>query len=108
MKIDNTIKIGDNIKRIRKSRGIQQKAMAEKLGIQNASYCKYENNYHRPKYEMVERIATILNVDVMQLIYGNESTHFESEVLDMETMSTKQLKDLIAKATDELINRIGR
>lgn len=65
--MDTVIPIGTKIKFYRKRKGLAQNEVAKKLGIQPATYCKYENNVHRPKEEMIERISSILGINSKEL-----------------------------------------
>lgn len=63
--------IGENIKRIRKEKGLTQKTLGELCGINEANIRKYENNKQNPKLETARKIATALDVDVWELIEFN-------------------------------------
>jgi len=55
--------IGENIRRIRKLRGIPVKELAERLGISETYMRYYENNVRHPKKDGILRIAEALNVN---------------------------------------------
>lgn len=74
--------IGENIKRIRKEKGITQKALAEKLHVDPSMISQWENTKDPAKYETLQRIAGALGVSVYDLypadIYSmDEITHAE-------------------------------
>lgn len=75
--------IGENIKRIRKEKGLTQKKLGELCGINEANIRKYENGKQNPKIETVSRIASALD----------ESLH---SFLDM---GVTEVKASISKAT---------
>lgn len=60
--------VGDNIKRIRKERGITQKRLGELCGIAEPNIRKYENGKQNPKLETVEKIASALGVTAFDLM----------------------------------------
>ena len=51
----------ENIKRIRKEKGLTQKKLGELCGIDEANIRKYESGKQNPKIETVERIAIALD-----------------------------------------------
>ncbi len=60
--------IGDNIKRIRKEKGIKAKDLAKNVGVSQSMVSQWENGKREPvKFETVERIAKALNVNVYEL-----------------------------------------
>ena len=54
--------IGDNIKRIRKEKGLTQKQLAKKLGVSQQNLAQYESNKRYPKLATARKIATALDV----------------------------------------------
>lgn len=54
--------VGENIKRIRKEKGLTQKKLGEKCGIAESNIRKYENNKQNPKIETIQKIAKALQV----------------------------------------------
>lgn len=79
--------IGENIKRIRKEKGLTQKRLSELSGINEAQIRRYElgGKNANPKIETVERIAKALDVnlaDIMESItwadYEQSEEHKEN------------------------------
>ena len=70
MSLNEIIKIGTRIKRIRMDKKISQRAVAEALGIPYSTYSNYENNNREPNHDTLKRIADVLDVSVSYLIYG--------------------------------------
>ena len=60
--------VGENIKRLRRERGLTQKNLGELCGIAEPNIRKYENGKQNPKLETVEKIATALGVTAFELI----------------------------------------
>lgn len=52
----------------RKARGMSQKELAEKLGVQQSHVSHIENNPHRVHVRTLKRVAWALGVDVRTLI----------------------------------------
>lgn len=63
--------VGENIKRIRKERGLTQKELGERLGMTQSAIWQFESDKTSPKIETVEKIATALDVTPYDLM-GHE------------------------------------
>jgi hypothetical protein len=59
--------IGENIKKIRKSKGLTQKELADKMGITQQSFAQYERTQNIPKLETLRTIAAALDVSIYDL-----------------------------------------
>ncbi|WP_279325000.1 helix-turn-helix domain-containing protein [Clostridium perfringens] len=59
------LNIGENIKKIRKSKNMTQKELAEKLGKSTRMIQKYENNEVTPSLGVIHKISKILNVNFL-------------------------------------------
>lgn len=53
--------VGQNIKAIRKEKGITQKKLSELTGISEVTIRQYEAEKYKPKLEQVKKIAKALN-----------------------------------------------
>lgn len=62
--------LGENIKRIRKERGLTQKELGKISGINEAQIRRYElgGKNSNPKVETIKKIADALNVKIIDLI----------------------------------------
>ena len=58
----------DRLKEVRNTRGYTQKAMAERLGIQETSYQHYEYGKREPNHEITIKLADILEVSTDYLL----------------------------------------
>jgi transcriptional regulator with XRE-family HTH domain len=58
---------GENIKRIRKEKGISQQDLGNKLGVTQQTVAQYEKIKETPKLETVRRIAGALRVHISEL-----------------------------------------
>lgn len=72
MGLNEFIKIGSRLKKIRISKKITQKELAEKIGIPRTTYANYEADKREPKIETLKKIANVLNVPLTDLI-SNDS-----------------------------------
>ncbi len=60
--------VGENIKRIRKEKGLTQKELAQKCGILYQTLGKYERGLLNPKIDTIKKIANALEVEGLELI----------------------------------------
>lgn len=68
-------RIGSRITKARKEINLNQKELAEKCGITEATLSRYENDLREPKSEIVVRMADALNVTTDYLLgRTNEKT----------------------------------
>lgn len=54
---------GIKIRQLRKSMGLTQEQLAEKVGIDNKHLSKIENGLHMPTYKTIKRLFDVLQVD---------------------------------------------
>ena len=66
--------VGEKIKQVRKSAGLTQKELGERLGISYQTVAQWENNLRNPKQETLQRIASALNVSTRSLQESVKST----------------------------------
>jgi transcriptional regulator with XRE-family HTH domain len=60
--------IGNKLKSLRVEKRFEPLDMALKLGISETTYRRYERNEASPDLNMIEKIATILDKNVLELI----------------------------------------
>lgn len=76
------MKVLDNIKSIRKSKGFSQEYMAEKLHIHTINYGKIENGKTALTVERMYKIAEILGSSVSELL--DEQTDLQKENINLK------------------------
>lgn len=62
--------VGENIRRIRKEKGLTQKKLGELCGIAEPNIRKYELGKANPKIETISKIADALEVHIQELLDG--------------------------------------
>lgn len=62
--------VGRNIKKIRKDKNLTQDELAERLHCTRQTISNYENGKSEPNIELLIEIASVLEVEVTDLIYG--------------------------------------
>lgn len=68
-------KISRKIKALRKTRGMTQEQLAEKLGVQRATVSNYEIGRRSPHIKELERIASALGVSLEYFGVGGNEVH---------------------------------
>lgn len=91
----NYEKIGEFITVKRKSLGLTQKDLAEKLNITDRAVSRWERGLGCPDISLLEEVATILNVSVLDLLHGEELETKEKEnqfMVSILNQSGKKIK----------------
>ena len=66
------MKIGDNIKRIRTTKGLSQKEVTVNAGLDTAQYSRIENGKTDPSVTTLERIAKAMGVSLADLFTATD------------------------------------
>lgn len=69
--IENKEEFAQNLRCIRKCRGLTHQEMADRLRVNRSTYTYYELGRIEPKMMMIIELSKILNVDVIDLITKN-------------------------------------
>lgn len=84
--------LNENIKTIRKSKGLSQEELAVKLNVVRQTISKWEKGYSVPDVEMLTKIADVFEVPVSQLLGQKIEVEHEPEILAEQLgRITKQL-----------------
>lgn len=62
---------GDNIKRLRKNKGLKQQELAEILGIKRNTYSDWENGKTEPSFENLVKLGDLFDVS-LDWLFGRE------------------------------------
>ena len=62
------IKIGENIKRLRKAKNVTQEQIAEVLGISVTAVSKWERNEAQPELSKIVALCELFEVDANELL----------------------------------------
>lgn len=73
------LKLGDNIKRLRKAKEMTQENLAKLLSISSAAVSKWESNDSYPDITMIIPLAQIFDVSIDELMDYNK-TKIETEI----------------------------
>ena len=90
---------GEKLRELRQSKGLSQKEVAEKIGINRRSYIAYEQGHSYPRHrEIYDQLAEIFNVDKNYLL--NEDEEFIAQArMKYGSRGSKQAKEVIKDVT---------
>ncbi|MBU0453977.1 helix-turn-helix transcriptional regulator [Streptococcus oralis] len=95
----------DNIKKARLNIGLTQSEVAEKLGVAQAQYARWENGGRNPKDETVEKLAEIFGTS-FEILKGRDDGLEEIVSLLREyELTEKEKKEIISVLKQYLINK---
>lgn len=86
--------ISMKLRSLRMERGLSQTDVANKLGITQPTYARYENGKITPQYETRVKIAAILNVPLSELLETPEELEARNKQLTKES-NISSLKNYI-------------
>lgn len=66
--------IGHTLKKIREKNGLTQEQFADKIGVKRTTYISYENSKTSPGFELIEKIAEIFGVSLLDFSEEDEQT----------------------------------
>lgn len=98
MGVNDIIKVGSNIKRLRKNKKMSQKDMAKILNIPCSTYSNYENNNREPSAELLKKVADILEVNISDLLsidIGKKATDDRDKYLSDDGTTIETIEKLI-------------
>ncbi|WP_175057304.1 helix-turn-helix transcriptional regulator [Streptococcus salivarius] len=95
----------DNIKKARLDAGLTQLEVAEKLGVAQAQYARWESGGRNPKDETVEKLAEIFNTS-FELLKGRDDGLEEIvSLLREHELTEKEKKEIYILIKEYLRNK---
>lgn len=96
--------IGERITKLRKELKLNQKQLAQKIDITEASLSRYENNLREPRAEIISKMSEILNCSTDYLL---GLTDIKVHFLDLKSEGDNNRKFVNYKKAEEKIkNRL--
>lgn len=83
--------LGENIKTLRKNKGLTQEEFAIRLNVVRQTVSKWEKGLSVPDAEILQKIASILEVDVRGLLGGKVDEKDNNEVVEQLARINEQL-----------------
>jgi transcriptional regulator with XRE-family HTH domain len=108
-----------NLKYLRKQRDIDQRELADSIGVKSNTISNYENGVSQPDYTILETVKKFFNIDAESLLYDDISSESKkSRILNAESNDPNLIKyfserieelsatnALLKKEVDELKNQ---
>jgi len=82
--------IGENIKRIRKEKGVLQKEAAAAVGLNGSNYNRMENGHREPTVAALKKLSELFGVSTDYLI--DPDTDLPKEVIIEDKTAQEQLR----------------
>lgn len=76
--------VGKNIKFFREKKNITQSELADKLCVTRQAVSNWENGKTEPDIEMLNKIASVLEISIEELIYGFKR---ETKIIDTKNVT---------------------
>ena len=95
----------DNIKKARLDAGLTQIEVAEKLGVAQAQYARWENGGRNPKDETVEKLAESLDTSFETLKGRDDGLEEIVSLLRKYKLTEEQKCSLLTTIKNELNNK---
>ena len=86
------LKLGENVKKMRKERGLTQEGLADALGVTNGAVYKWESNQSVPELEMIVKLADLFDVS-LDVLLGYEKINKNKELLIQNIYMKLNTKD---------------
>ena len=97
----NNIKTGTLIRELRKEKGLTQNDLAHQLHVTDRAVSKWERGLCAPDISLLESLAKILGVSIVELIEGEHTTQEENSN-EIETAT----KSVIDYSQNEILRKI--
>jgi transcriptional regulator with XRE-family HTH domain len=105
--------VGEKIKLVRKEKGLQQKAVALEIGLDQSNYNKIENGRREPSVEVLQKLSVIFGVTVDDLLNPDNSkpspVTLEDKTVTEKIRLIEQLEDedknVIYKMLDTMLTK---
>ena len=97
------INIGERVVSVRKDKNLRQNELARRAGMSAAQLCQIENGRVRPTFDMVERLATALDITIYELIEGQPARRCTSSgkpAVERETNVTARLPYIVIRSLE--------
>lgn len=92
------VSIGENIKKLRKNKGLSQKQLAEILNLSEITIRRYEKSSNIPTIETLDKIAIALDVPLNELLGTNATTNdIGNKIISAQSLNNISHEELAEK-----------
>lgn len=90
--------IGENIKKLRKNKGLSQKQLAEILNLSEITIRRYEKSSNIPTIETLDKIAIALDMPLNELLGTNATTNdIGNKIISAQSLNNISHEELAEK-----------
>lgn len=90
--------LGERLKNLRDNMELEQKEVADKIGVKNNTLSQYENGKREPDYDTLQKLASLYNVTIDYLITGKERVKDKSNAnlffFDKDDLTDQDIEDI--------------
>ncbi len=101
-------KVGKFIASLRKAKGLTQQELGDKLFVTNKAVSKWERGLSFPDITILQKLANILEVDVVEILCGERGDNAKVNVQEEIDKAVKKIKENQVKKKQELIKKIKK
>ena len=98
-------KTGQLIAELRKEKGLTQKQLAEALNVTDKAVSKWERGLSFPDISMLEPIAEVLDISIMEILAGEKKS--EDETITREE-AQQMIKESVELSDEEIRHKKER
>lgn len=98
------MEIGNNIKELRKQKGLRQEQLAEAMGVSTASVSKWETNQSYPELTLLAELADFFEVSIDTLIGHNlNADRMEALIAQMKKAADDHEEEIAAALCEKIL-----
>lgn len=75
--------LGEKLIKLRKSKGLRQDEVFEKIGVARTTYAMYEQNRRQPDYDTLKKLASFYQVSTDYLLDFNNKCEDQIDLKDL-------------------------
>lgn len=98
--------IGENVKKIRKEKGLTQKELGERLGITQSAIGQFENDKTSPTITTISKIANALDVEIDKIMNIPMQYTYEHTYLNQERIKIPDINYI--KKREQLLSNFNK
>jgi len=106
--------VGTNLKRLRNKTKFSQQEIADMLGLDRATYIRWENETSDVKSQYIPQLAEIFQVDIKDLFQDEKSFNISNSTFNdsagviVFNLSDKKMAEKLSSQIDELIKNLKK
>lgn len=98
------LNVGEKIRKYRKEKHFSQAKLGEIIGCTNSTIAKYENGNLEPNLETLKRIATTLDIPLIELVDDNSNNIPLKGILNNTTSESSISQQMYASILNDMLN----